>query len=292
MVGLVDGNQVPVGGDGMGLQLRARLEQRQAAQHQLLALKGVFLRRLGQALGVEQGEVEIEAAQHLYQPLVQQAGGHQYQHATGAAGQQLLVDDHARLDGLAQPHLVRQQYPGRVALTHLIGDVNLVRQQAGARAHQPAGDGALQAIAVGEGRHPQRKLAALVEVAVEEALLWGRQLDKGVEFQFGDSALLVVVIVTRIQQQTLLLGHPGDQQFNLVDGGDTVPDLEAQAGERGTLGGVGAFLRHGGEGEGNPPAVNVDDNTQAQLRIRMTDPALSDNIFHQPAPKKMAMLLR
>ena len=48
----------------------------------------------------------------------------------GAPGEQLLMNDHARFDGFAQTHLVSQQYTRSVAVTHFVGDIELVRDQA------------------------------------------------------------------------------------------------------------------------------------------------------------------
>ena len=84
---------------------------------------------LRQPIIIEQREMQVETAQHFHQPLVQQASGYQYQHPAGAASEQLLVDDHAGFDGLAQPDFVCQQDAWRVALAHFVGNVYLVRQQ-------------------------------------------------------------------------------------------------------------------------------------------------------------------
>jgi hypothetical protein len=70
VVGLVDGHQVPAGCQGLCLNFGPGLKKVQAAQHQLLRLEGVALRHLCQAIRIVQGKVQVEAAQHLYQPLV------------------------------------------------------------------------------------------------------------------------------------------------------------------------------------------------------------------------------
>ena len=46
------------------------------------------------------------------------------------AAEQLLMDDHARFDGLAQTYLIGQQHARGVAMTHFMGDIELVRDQA------------------------------------------------------------------------------------------------------------------------------------------------------------------
>ena len=76
--------------------------------------------------------MQVETAQHFYQPLMQQAGRYQYQYARGAAGQHLLLNDHAGFNRFTQSHFVRQQNAGCVALSDFVGNVHLVWQQAGA----------------------------------------------------------------------------------------------------------------------------------------------------------------
>ena len=72
----------------------------------MFAFEGIALGYFGQSLCVEQGEVQVEAPQHFHQPLVQQAGGNQDQYPGGAAGQQLLVNNHARLYGFTNTHVI------------------------------------------------------------------------------------------------------------------------------------------------------------------------------------------
>ncbi|CAH0264106.1 hypothetical protein SRABI106_02887 [Rahnella aquatilis] len=58
------------------------------------------------AIVVKQREAQIEAAQHFYQPLVLQGFWHHDQYAFGTAGQQLLMNNHARFDSFAQTHFI------------------------------------------------------------------------------------------------------------------------------------------------------------------------------------------
>ena len=112
MVRFVDDQQIPLGFQHLFEATTLLAQEVEAADHQLFGLEGVLRigERLDAALLVKQGEVQVETAQHLDQPLVLERFGQQDQHPMGAAGEQLLVNDHACFDGLAQTHLVRQQY--------------------------------------------------------------------------------------------------------------------------------------------------------------------------------------
>ena len=128
MVRLVHHQQIPLGLMDL-IEAGPLLAQPvQAADHQLFAVEGIvgFVCGLDAALLIKQGKMQVEAPTHLDEPLVLQGLGHQDQHPLGATAQQLLVNDHAGLDGLTQPHFVGQQYPRRMALAHFPGDVQLM----------------------------------------------------------------------------------------------------------------------------------------------------------------------
>ena len=101
MVRFIDYHDVPLGITEVFKPLLAAAHEVQGADHQLFGFErviGVVL-GFGVALVVKQGETQVEATQHLYQPLVLQGFWHHNQHALGRAGEQLLVQDHARFDG-------------------------------------------------------------------------------------------------------------------------------------------------------------------------------------------------
>ncbi len=129
-MGLVHHQQVPVARGGLREACGIACQEVQVTEHQLFGVEGItagILRFEGvAAFLIEDAEEQVEAAQHLHQPLVQEAFRNQDQHAPGTLGNELLVQDHAGLDGLAQAHLVGQQHPWRIAICHLVGDVELV----------------------------------------------------------------------------------------------------------------------------------------------------------------------
>lgn len=145
VVCLVHNQQVPLAFDRLLATQRVGHQGFQCDQHLLLGMKRVFLAgALGDgatALLVEDAERQVEAAQHLHQPLVQQALGYHDQHAPCPLGQQLLMQDQAGLYGLAEPDLIGEQDPRCMSAGDLMGDVELVRNQAGARARQAAQTG-------------------------------------------------------------------------------------------------------------------------------------------------------
>ena len=73
VVGFIYGHQVPLCRQGLRLNVGSRLKQIKAAQYQLFCFKRVALRHLRQPVCVKQGKMQVEATQHLHQPLVQKA---------------------------------------------------------------------------------------------------------------------------------------------------------------------------------------------------------------------------
>ena len=79
MVGFVDNQQIPLGFLHLLEATTLLAQEVEATDHQLFGLEGVL--RIGKcldaALLVKQGEVQVEAAQHLDQPLVLESLGQQ-----------------------------------------------------------------------------------------------------------------------------------------------------------------------------------------------------------------------
>ena len=136
VVGLVDYQQIPAGGEQGVLSLLVFLQPFQGDQRQLAVLEGVAGVAFHETLGVEQGDVEVETPAHFHQPLVLQVFRHQDQHAAGATGEQLAMNHQAGFDGLAQAHFVGQQDARGDAVGHFTGDVQLVGDRLSAGAAQ------------------------------------------------------------------------------------------------------------------------------------------------------------
>ena len=111
------------------------------------------------ALLVEEAEEQIEAAQQLHEPLVDQRLRHEDQHAVGAAREMQAMQDQPRLDRLAEAHLIRQQHARHEPRGDLPGDEHLVRQQI----HAPADEAAHRRLP--DAAAPVQRLDAQVEGA-------------------------------------------------------------------------------------------------------------------------------
>src|SRR5581483_9577235 len=85
------------------------------------------------ALLVEDAEVQVEAAQQLDEPLVDEVLRDQHEDALGAPGEEERVQHEARLDRLSEADLVGEKDARRLAPRHLARDEELVRQERDAR---------------------------------------------------------------------------------------------------------------------------------------------------------------
>ena len=157
MVGLVDHDQVPA---RLGGRLRFRAaagEELQRGDHQRVPrpgrafrLVGLGLRRLAIVAGavrVHQGEEQVELVEQLRQPLHGQMRRRHHQGALHQACVQQRGEHQARLDGLAQPHLVGEHEARLRRREHLVRHRDLVRLHVDARGEErPQGVRAAQQI--------------------------------------------------------------------------------------------------------------------------------------------------
>ena len=88
------------------------------------------------------------------------------------------------------------------------------------------------------------------------------------------------MIGAAVQQQTSVFDHARDQKLHTINGGNMISFLEAQPGEGGRVDSLSAFFINGGEAQRHTPAIDVYHYAQAELGIGVTDPALSDGVFH------------
>ena len=78
---------------------------------------------------VRAGARDVELALQLFAPLPDERRRHQHQHALGHAAQQVFLQHHPGLDGLAEPDLVRQQHPAAEPLQYLAYGLHLVGER-------------------------------------------------------------------------------------------------------------------------------------------------------------------
>ncbi len=274
----VDDQQIPFGFQQL-LEAAALLAQEvEAADHQLFGFEGVF--RIGKgldaALLVKQGEVQVETAQHFDQPLVLERFGQQDEHAMGAAGEQLLMNDHARFNGLAETHLVGQQYARGITVTYFMGDIELVRDQADPATGQTAGRIATTFVLVDQRFVAQGKAGHPVDLAGEQAILWLVELDEVVEKHFLEGNRLIIVGAnTYIYKQAIFLLHFIDHHGPVFVTGYLIAHIEADPGDRRLFFGIHAVFTGSRKQQGNHASFNSNDSPQPQIRLCITNPTLA-----------------
>ena len=90
----------------------------------LLAPEPVGIAAQQRVVGGRAGDVELGL--QLLAPLPDQRRRRQHEHALDHAAQQVLLEHHAGLDGLAEPDLVGEQHPAAKLLEHLAHGLDLV----------------------------------------------------------------------------------------------------------------------------------------------------------------------
>src|SRR3989442_1466930 len=108
MMGFINDEDVPLGGQGLLNSLLIPCEQAHAAQYELTVEEWI-LSGIGGFDGlasflVEDVEPEIETSQQFHEPLVNQRFRHEDQHPLRAAGQDQPMKNQACLDRFSQAH--------------------------------------------------------------------------------------------------------------------------------------------------------------------------------------------
>ncbi|MCY1401764.1 hypothetical protein D9M71_168870 [compost metagenome] len=294
VVGFVDHQQVPAGGEGGILGAFAVLQPFKGNQGELGVLEGVAGIAFGEALGIVQGNLQIEAATHLHQPLVLEVFRNQDQHAVGAAGDELAVDDQAGFDGLAQAHFVGQQNARRNAVGHLAGDVQLMGDGLCAGAGETPEGRLQQARAVLQGVIAQGEPLVRVDLAGEQAIVGQAELDEVVQLGFREGAALILGSDAVIDEQAVDILDFLDVEFPAVEVGDLVAGGEAHAGQGSIAQRVLAGVASGRVEHGEQTAIRGQDGSEPKLCFAVTDPALPRLILLRhaclPEMKKPRML--
>ncbi len=275
---LIDDQQIPLRFQDLFEATTLLAQEVEAADHQLFGFEGILRisESLDAALLVKQGEVQVEAAQHLDKPLVLQGFGQQDQHAMGAAGEQLLMDDHARFDGLAEAHFVSQQYARGVAVSHFVGNIKLVRDQADFPASQTAGRIATALVLIDQGLVAQGKAGHAVDLPGEQTVLRLVELDKVVEKHlFEGNGLIIVGANTYIYKQAVFLLHFFDRHGPVFVTGYLIAHIEADPGNRRLFFGIHTVFTGSRKQQGNHASFNSNDSPQTQIRLCITNPTLA-----------------
>lgn len=175
VVGLIDDEEVPGGFEGLGGAFFRCGEKVEAGEDELGVEEGVGGVVVGfdglAAFFVEEAEEEVEAAEELDEPLVEEGVGDEDEDAGGASGEVEAVEDEAGFDGFAEADFIGEENAGEEAAGDLAGDGHLVGDEIDATADEAAGGGLAHGAAAFEGTDAELEGAGVVDLGGEEAVL-------------------------------------------------------------------------------------------------------------------------
>ncbi len=194
----------------------------------------------GIAIVIKQRETQIEAAQHFHQPLVLQGFRHHDQDAFGRARQQLLMNNHTGFDGFPQTHFVRQQHARRMATAHIIGDMQLMRDQVRPLAAQAAPRHPVLFALIATGAKTQGKAIHTVDLPGKQAVLRFTEHQFAVEKDFtqGDIRFLGVEARPGVGKQAIFFRDVIHFELPAIVAGNGIAGIEHHAGDRGIITGI------------------------------------------------------
>jgi hypothetical protein len=117
------------------------------------------------------------------------------------------MQDQACLYGLPQSHLVREQHPRRMAAGHFMGDVELMRDEAGAGSRKAVEIGCFQPFRYLSGALSQDEPLFGIDLTGEEPVGGTVQLHEVVEFPLRQFGLGSIVTRAAIGEQSFAFGH-------------------------------------------------------------------------------------
>ncbi|MNO70921.1 hypothetical protein D3C76_618200 [compost metagenome] len=262
VVGFVDHHQVPARGKQRVLGLFVLGQPLQRHQRQLCVFEGVAGIAFDKALGIEQRNLQVEAPAHFHQPLVLQVFRYQDQYAVGAPGQQLAMDHQARLDGLAQAHLVGQQYPWGDAVGDFTGNVQLVCNRLRTHAAQAPQRRLQLAAGVLQGVVAQREPGQRVDLAGEQTVAGQAELDEVRQLGFRQGARFVLAVKAVVYQQPVDVLDFADRHLPVFEVGDDIARRKADPGQRRVTQCVLASIASGRIEHGQQATVLCQNGTQ------------------------------
>ncbi len=255
VVSFVDHHQVPAGGEQRVLGLFVFGQPFQRDQRQLGILERVAGIAFDKAFGVEQGDLQVEAAAHFHQPLVLKVFRHQDQDTIGAPRQQLAMDYQPGFDSLAQAYFVGQQYPRCNPVGYFPGNVQLVRD--GLRTHAAkAPKRRLQLFAgVFERVVTQREPCERVDLPGEQAIAGQAELDEVRQLSLGQHAGFILAVQAAVHQQAVNVFDFDDGELPVFEMRDDVTWRKPHPGEGSVAQSVLAGLASGRIEYGQQAAV-------------------------------------
>lgn len=143
------------------------------------------------------------------------------------------MQDHPGFNGFTQTHFVRQQHARRMAAANVMGDVQLMGDQAGALAAQAAPRHTVLLALVPAGAIAQGKAIHTVDLSGEQAVLRLAEDQLAVEQHFPQHHVGFLGINTGagIRQQPFFLFHIVNVQLPAFVAGHRVARVEHDAGD-------------------------------------------------------------
>ena len=198
VMGFVDDEEVPGGGESLALAARAVGEEGKGADEELAIEEGVAAFGAvfdGGAAGfVEEAEAEVEAAQQFNEPLVDEGFGDENEDAVGPASEVEAVEDEAGLDGFAQADFIGEKDAGTPAGRDFGGDAELVGDEFEPGAREAAAGGALVPGAAEEGFAAELEIGVGIEGAGGQAVQGTRGREIAGECGLGVAVVFDLII--------------------------------------------------------------------------------------------------
>ena len=267
MVGFIDDDEVPAGGDELGEAALVAGGEGGAAEHELVAGEGVFAGLGGfgfEAAGfIKNAEPEVKAAEELDEPLVDERLGHEDEGATHAADGEEALEDEAGFDSFAEAYFIGEEDAGEGAADDFLGEVKLVMDELETAAEETTHGGGAEAGLMVEGAAAQVEDFGGIGLAGEEAVERA-----GGEGGVGDKGFRKTLSVGgEVGEQAGGFLGSGDGEGGAVAGSEALAIAEDDAGEHGGADGVEAALTSGRKGDADAAAGDGLDEAETQLGL-------------------------
>ena len=278
VVGFIDDDDVPTGGEGLVTAWLAAGEERHGAEGELRGekriLAGVTLLAGDATRLVIDAEPEIEAAEQLDEPLMRQRLGHEDEHAFRFSDGEEALEDEAGLDGFAEAHLVGEEDARNLARGDFLQNVELMRDEFEPPAEETAH--------VGRAEFRLRLKRAVAEIedfagiglAGHEALL--REIDAG---DIGDGVLAHAAAGAEVGEEACAILDGVDGERGAIAGSDGFAGAELHALQHRRAERVEAILAGGGEFDADAFRSGIDarDHAETQLGFPFAHATLSND---------------
>ena len=282
VVGFVDDDEIPAGGDGLGAALLDVGEEGDAREGELGGVEGIFIgiARLNVAETdlVEDREPEIEAAEQLDEPLVGERLGNEDEGALHFADGEEALEDETGLDGFAEADFVGEEDAGNLARGDLLEDVELVRDEFEASAEEAADFGGAEFGLGLECAVAEIEDFAFVDLSGEEAFLGEGDAGDVGDGVFADAFVARAEIEKEAGRSGVVFdGFDGEGEA--VAGGDGFAGAELDAFQDGGAEGVKAVFAGGGELDADAFGgfVHGGDDAETELGFAFAHAALADD---------------